>query len=321
MAKSRKLRETIEEKPHSPKGGKASKCRKALTAKSDSAAESRAKSSSKATKAKASDTPVSTGRRSGEQLSEKKPPEPSFENLREFLSDAIQESGKNPRQAIPSALAKQGLPETLHHLLRQIGAAHSVKTRLKVSRGFHMNNSRVALHLYFIAREAAINAIEHGHAQSITILLSFSPEHVKMRVRNDGRPFSLDKAREHIGKGLMGIELRVRLMEGTWLIHAPRRQTEVLVEVPEKIRPLRRPKKSPKVEKLTAEQKRAALTKSFSTQELRVYLLLSQGLKHGEIAKAMGVGYKTVETYLTRMKEKLGLLSTRELALHAVKHA
>ena len=55
-----------------------------------------------------------------------------------------------------------------------------------------------------------------------------------------------------------------------------------------------------------------------SRRELEAFTLLGEGCKASEIAQKMGVGVKTVESYNTRIREKLGLENARELFRSAV---
>lgn len=58
----------------------------------------------------------------------------------------------------------------------------------------------------------------------------------------------------------------------------------------------------------------AAPTEILSNRELEVFRRLGEGHSTREIAEALGVGLKTVQTYCARIKEKLGLDDGQELA-------
>lgn len=57
---------------------------------------------------------------------------------------------------------------------------------------------------------------------------------------------------------------------------------------------------------------------SFSERELEVFQLIGQGRTTTEIATELSLGIKTVETHRRRLKEKLGITNTAQLARHAV---
>lgn len=55
-----------------------------------------------------------------------------------------------------------------------------------------------------------------------------------------------------------------------------------------------------------------------SDRELEIFEMTGRGLKSGEIADRLHISAKTVESYRTRIKDKLGLNSAAELMKHAV---
>ena len=70
-----------------------------------------------------------------------------------------------------------------------------------------------ALHLYYIAREAVTNAIEHGHAKTIRIRLRQRDGHLMLTIVADGTPFA-QKSEEHRGMGLRTMVYRARVVGG-----------------------------------------------------------------------------------------------------------
>jgi DNA-binding NarL/FixJ family response regulator len=58
-----------------------------------------------------------------------------------------------------------------------------------------------------------------------------------------------------------------------------------------------------------------------SNRESQTLLLLAKGLSNQDIATAMGVSIKTVETHFQRLKEKLGIPGTAALRQYAATHA
>lgn len=69
----------------------------------------------------------------------------------------------------------------------------------------------------------------------------------------------------------------------------------------------------------------AAITGDFpldilSERELEVLRLVAQGQTHKEVASGLAISVKTVETYRSRLKLKLGLKSLVELVHYAIRH-
>lgn len=57
-----------------------------------------------------------------------------------------------------------------------------------------------------------------------------------------------------------------------------------------------------------------------SERELQVFMRLSQGESVSDIAELLNLSVKTISTYRTRLKEKMGLGSNAEMATYAVRH-
>ncbi len=62
----------------------------------------------------------------------------------------------------------------------------------------------------------------------------------------------------------------------------------------------------------------ASVTDTLSDRELEVFTQIGKGMTTGQIAAAMHVSVKTVETYRERMKTKLGVATGAELVRRAV---
>jgi DNA-binding NarL/FixJ family response regulator len=58
-----------------------------------------------------------------------------------------------------------------------------------------------------------------------------------------------------------------------------------------------------------------------SDRELEIFRLIGEGLKASQIAKQLHLSIKTIETYRTRIKEKLGLVNASELLQYSIRWA
>ena len=74
---------------------------------------------------------------------------------------------------------------------------------------------QLASGLYRIVQEALRNVGKHASTASVEIVLARAPEGVVLFVRDSGQGFDLGSARKKGGLGLISIEERVRLLEGT----------------------------------------------------------------------------------------------------------
>jgi len=64
--------------------------------------------------------------------------------------------------------------------------------------------------------------------------------------------------------------------------------------------------------------KKMPIVDNLSEREWEVYRLIGKGLPTREIAKELHIGRKTVETYKSRIKEKMGFERAPELTRHAI---
>jgi DNA-binding NarL/FixJ family response regulator len=67
----------------------------------------------------------------------------------------------------------------------------------------------------------------------------------------------------------------------------------------------------------TVQRTEATGVGSLADRELEVFQLIGQGRNTREIAKLLSLGESTIETYRARIREKLGLRNTAELAQRA----
>ncbi len=72
-------------------------------------------------------------------------------------------------------------------------------------------------------------------------------------------------------------------------------------------------------ERITDNTGHGATIKSLSAREIEVLIDLGKGLNRLEIAEKFGLSVRTVETYIFRLKQKLGVEKNRELLQEAIK--
>ena len=95
----------------------------------------------------------------------------------------------------------------------------------------------IELALYRIGQEALTNAVRHGQARSVEVMLQRKPESVLAVVQDDGRGFDAtdwaDRCRRDEHLGLLGIAERAGLLGGTLRVESrPGAGTSLFVEIP-----------------------------------------------------------------------------------------
>ena len=84
-----------------------------------------------------------------------------------------------------------------------------------------------ALHLYYIVREAVLNAAKHGKAAQIIISLTPKGEHLELTIQDDGSGFELPKSNS-TGMGIRIMRYRARVIGATLdLKSQPGRGTQI----------------------------------------------------------------------------------------------
>lgn len=94
-----------------------------------------------------------------------------------------------------------------------------------------------AINIYRLVQEALNNIEKHAQATRIEIRLIASHPNIILRVEDDGCGFDpeqgIRKALENKRFGLLGMEERVRMMQGTFkILSAPQQGTKIIIEFP-----------------------------------------------------------------------------------------
>jgi two-component system sensor histidine kinase UhpB len=89
-----------------------------------------------------------------------------------------------------------------------------------------------SLCLYRVAQEALRNVVDHACAQTVHLTLERRDRHVLLQIRDDGRGFDREQLSSHPGLGLVSLEERVRMLDGTFRVDSDRSGTTVAVTVP-----------------------------------------------------------------------------------------
>jgi signal transduction histidine kinase len=138
----------------------------------------------------------------------------------------------------PSVLDDVGLVPALERHCRTFAARLGVAAHVAE---MGVNGQRlpaeVELTLYRVAQEALTNAVRHGQATRIHVLLQRSPGSVLATIQDNGSGFDATdwqkRCLEGNHLGLLGIEERVTLLRGEFCVEsAPGKGTTVYAEIP-----------------------------------------------------------------------------------------
>ena len=163
-----------------------------------------------------------------EQLHEKGMAESSeVERVGGLVNEAINQTRGVARGLFPISLEENGLVSALEELAVNTSNLFKVRCQFSTEGQLPKVENGVALHLYYIAQEAVLNAAKHGQADNITISLARANDRFILAVRDDGSGFELS----HDGSSGMGIRImryRARVIGATLdLKSQPGRGTQI----------------------------------------------------------------------------------------------
>jgi PAS domain S-box-containing protein len=128
----------------------------------------------------------------------------------------------------PSALA-----EALRRLSTNAERLFDVHCEFQEVESAHIRDNTTATHLYRIAQEAVNNAVRHGAADHVRLLLAEGDDQLRLQVRDDGTGFDMDDTAEADGMGVHIMNYRARIIGGSLDIHSePGEGTVVTCTVP-----------------------------------------------------------------------------------------
>ena len=165
-----------------------------------------------------------------------------LQRARALAEQSIGEAHRCIRGLHPQALAHSDLPAALAQLVEQSGGKGRLGAGVRSEQGgaasvrLVVKGTPCALSpvltaaLFHIGQEALTNAVRHGCASHITVTLTYTSSHVRLRIRDDGQGFDVQQANE--GFGLTGLRERAARAGGKLTIRSKSgRGTEISVAV------------------------------------------------------------------------------------------
>jgi PAS domain S-box-containing protein len=150
-----------------------------------------------------------------EKLSEKSVPESTdMAKIVRLVNDAIRKTKELARGLLPVVSEAQGLMSALRQCAEEMEDLFLVTCRFQCDLPVLIEDVNLATHLYHIAREALNNAIKHGKARDLLIVLSAESGEGILSVRDNGRGLP-DILENHTGMGLNIMSYRARMIGGS----------------------------------------------------------------------------------------------------------
>jgi len=130
--------------------------------------------------------------------------------VRDQLADVMEALRKTVRRLKPAEAARSGY--SLETLIGELAASSGALVRFETAGEPYTLYPSDVIVLYRNAQEAVTNALRHGEATEVLVVLEYVPEELRMTVSNNG---ALPESREiRKGLGLLGMEERAHLAGG-----------------------------------------------------------------------------------------------------------
>ena len=172
------------------------------------------------------------------QLKRKLPmPDPTLvlelDQLRENAAELTNEVRTLSHQLHPAVLEHLGLVSALESYISNFEAEEQIDVKFTAEIGSERIPFQVSICLYRVALEALRNVSRHSGATATTISLKRFNGVLELEVSDSGKGFDVESFKYNGGLGLVSIEERLRLLQGSCEIYSmPGRGTRLLVKVP-----------------------------------------------------------------------------------------
>jgi len=140
---------------------------------------------------------------------------PEMAEIAAMVREADQYARALARGLVPVEIELGGLNGALERLSENAQRLFGISCSLSVRGTYAVEDLDVAMHIYRIAQEAVSNAVRHGRADTVRIVLSCSEEQIRLRVQDNGSGFVHDPHDLPNGMGLRIMHYRANILGGT----------------------------------------------------------------------------------------------------------
>lgn len=156
-----------------------------------------------------------------------------LDRLRETANGLTNEVRRLSHQLHPAVLEHLGLVTALESYIASFNDEEQIDVQLTAEIGDERIPFQTSICLYRVAVEGLRNVARHSGAASAAVLLKRGREGLELQVSDSGKGFEVETFRLGGGLGLISVEERLRLLEGTCEIHSvPGKGTTLIARVP-----------------------------------------------------------------------------------------
>jgi two-component system CheB/CheR fusion protein len=146
------------------------------------------------------------------RLQDKAPPESTeADHIGDLISESLNQTRGVARGLFPVRLEENGLVSALEELAAITGNRFKINCTFESDKTLPAVDNSVALHVYYIAQEAVLNAARHGQARNIRIRLARQDNRLVLTVKDDGSGFQETETRRS-GMGIAVMVHRARVI-------------------------------------------------------------------------------------------------------------
>jgi signal transduction histidine kinase len=140
---------------------------------------------------------------------------PYVRRAAELAREGIHETRRTLQGLPPADLDDNGLVDALHRNILRCTQGTTVNVKVSVVGEARTLSPEVELELFRIGQEATTNALMHGKAQEIQVVLMFNELGVHLVLTDNGTGFDMDAKDASTGMGLRSMRERVASLRGT----------------------------------------------------------------------------------------------------------
>lgn len=160
-----------------------------------------------------------------------------FTSLKHLVKGVIHDMRRIVYDLSPMALDDLGLVHTITRYVQENCERQGVHCEVKVLGREARVASAVEVAVFRTVQEAVNNSLRHGRPTEVLVRVEFLDDRVSVGVFDNGVGFDLDEVRRRLQEGrhhgLVGMQDRIRLLNGTCSIHsAPGQGTRIVATVP-----------------------------------------------------------------------------------------
>ncbi|HEX5601226.1 MAG TPA: MASE1 domain-containing protein [Pyrinomonadaceae bacterium] len=156
-----------------------------------------------------------------------------LDQLRETANGLTNEVRRLSHQLHPAVLEHLGLVQALESYIASFALEEQIDVRLSAELRDERIPFQTSIGLYRVAVEALRNVARHSGARSAVVSLKRHSEFLELCVSDSGKGFDVERYKQDGGLGLISIEERVRLLQGTCeMFSTPGRGSMLVAKVP-----------------------------------------------------------------------------------------